>query len=53
MVHPEGNEIVQNIKYEEITKIRYSFKLKNRSKTKTKSHDSSKIETGLKATPKK
>ena len=34
MVHPEGNGIVQNTKYEEITKLGYDYKLKIRSKTK-------------------
>ena len=34
MVHPEGNEIVQNTKYEEITKVWYSYNLKISSKTK-------------------
>ena len=36
MVHPEGNGIVQNIKYKDITNLRYLYKLKIRSK-KTKS----------------
>ena len=33
MVHPQGNGIAQNTKYEEIIKIWYLYKLEIRSKT--------------------
>lgn len=34
MVHPQGNGIAQNTKYEEMTKTWYLYKLEIRSKTK-------------------
>ena len=49
MVHPQGNGIAQNTKYEETIQIWYSYKLEIRSTTK--SSDNSKIEKGLKTTP--
>ena len=51
MVHAEGNGIVQNTTYEEITKPWCLYKLKIRSKTK--GSDNSKIEKGSKTTPTK
>ena len=49
MVHPQGNEIAQNTKYEELIKLWHLYKLKIRSKRT--SSDNSKIEKGLKTTP--
>ena len=51
MVHPQGNGIAQSTKSEEMIQIWYLYKLEIRSKTK--SSENSKIEKGLKTTPKK
>ena len=50
-VNPQGNEIAQNTKYEELIKLWHLYKLKIRSKRT--SSDNSKIEKGLKTTPPK
>ena len=49
MVNPQGNEIAQNTKYEELIKLWHLYKLKIRSKRT--SSDNSKIEKGLTTTP--
>ena len=52
MVHPQGNGIAQNTKYEEMTK-QYGIYISSKFAQKRKSSDNSKIEKGLKTTPKK
>ena len=51
MVHPQGNGIAQNTKYEEMTK--YGIYVSSKFAQKRKSSDNSKIVKGLKTTPPK
>ena len=50
MVHPQGNGIAQNTKYEEMTN-KYGIYISSKFAQKRKSSDNSKIEKGLKTTP--
>ena len=50
MVHPQGNGIAQNTKYEEIIN-KYGIYISSKFAQKRKSSDNSKIEKGLKTTP--
>ena len=52
MVHPQGNGIAQNTKYEEMITT-YCIYISSKFAQKRKSCDNSKIEKGLKTTPNK
>jgi hypothetical protein len=49
MVHPQGNGIAQNTKYEEM--IQHGIYISSKFAQQRKSSDNSKIEKGLKTTP--
>ena len=51
MVHPQGNGIAQNTKYEEMIKTTYGIYISSKFDQTRKSSDNSKIEKGLKTTP--
>ena len=52
MVHPQGNGIAQNTKYEEMIN-KHGIYISSKFAQKRKSSDNSKIEKGLKRPPQK
>ena len=53
MVHPQGNGIAQNTKYEEMINNKYGIYISSKFAQKRTGSDNSKIEKGLKTTPPK